>query len=979
MPSSSRLRLPALAAAAALSLGGLVALGPTAPAAAAAPEPSCDATSCTVSFGYTGALESFTVPPLVSELDVRVSGASGGDARQGFSSPGGQGGTTRASLPTTPGTTWEILVGGAGSPGDAGGNRAFGGGGATSGDSYLGSGGGGSFLFGTDGTPAVVAGGGGGAGGAGEGPVPGGAGGGAGLSGGHGSTYYFYNPSTAAGGGSLTAGGAGGTNNTGSNGLAGAGPSAGFAAGAGGDSGRWPYGGQYNGGGGGGGYYGGGGGAMADSGAGGSGYAAPGVSVLDATVGGRVGNGLVTISWELAPQSVTFTSDPGSPRVGQTYQVAATGGDSGNPVTFTTTTPEVCTVSGSTVSTLRAGTCAVRADQAGTRSYQPGAAEQDVPVGRGDSAVSITSTSPDAVVEGPTYEVAVSTGPSSGAVSLSTSDTEICAVWGSTVSFVNVGQCTVTAEQAADANYAAGSDSQTFAVGKGSQVITFTSQPPQGAHPGDSFDVLATAGSLGTVTFGSATPAVCATDGATVTLLAAGTCTITADQSGDDRFDAAPTVQQDTAVTRVDSAVVLTLPASTPVAGQPLHVPATATAGGDDAAGSVQFTVDGDDWGEPVGLVAGKADSPTIDVPAGEYELGATYLPAETARVAGSTTSTTLVVQQAATVTVLTTDGQRLRAEVTSSAPSQGTPSGDVTFRVNGELVGTTTLVQGVAELAHPLANGSDLALSAQYIGSEDFLASSDSTSRHDPLITVTLSSATAPSTTGWYRTPVTLTYRCVAAGAELVAPCPQPLTVSEDGAARAVNATISAVDGGIATVSTVVSLDRTAPTVTVRGVRHRGRYLGVVPRHTCQATDGLSGVASCTITATRGPRGPHVLTATAEDRAGNVATGRVVYRLTRQKILGATWDEGAWQVRRGRTYTLAAVAETRPRFARAVPGTDPPRRLGAWFERSGKVAGLTRWTHRVPMTMPVGRTRAWTIGVKDGRAVHPVRVRLIG
>jgi hypothetical protein len=94
------------------------------------------------------------------------------------------------------------------------------------------------------------------------------------------------------------------------------------------------------------------------------------------------------------------------------------------------------------------------------------------------------------------------------------------------VSFGDVGECTVTAAQAADADYEAGSDSQWFTVGKGSQAITFTSEAPSGAHPDDTFDVVATGGARDqAVTYGSATPAVCSVDGATVTLLAAGACT----------------------------------------------------------------------------------------------------------------------------------------------------------------------------------------------------------------------------------------------------------------------------------------------------------------------------------------------------------------------------------------------------------------------------------------------------------------------
>jgi plastocyanin len=72
----------------------------------------------------------------------------------------------------------------------------------------------------------------------------------------------------------------------------------------------------------------------------------------------------------LLGQAVAFTSvAPASAMVGgPTYAVAATGGVSGNPVTFYSVTPLVCTLSGSTVSFVGAGTCTIDADQAGTNT-----------------------------------------------------------------------------------------------------------------------------------------------------------------------------------------------------------------------------------------------------------------------------------------------------------------------------------------------------------------------------------------------------------------------------------------------------------------------------------------------------------------------------------------------------------------------------------------------------------------------------------
>jgi Bacterial Ig-like domain (group 3)/Galactose oxidase, central domain len=79
-----------------------------------------------------------------------------------------------------------------------------------------------------------------------------------------------------------------------------------------------------------------------------------------------------TITINKATQAITgFT--PASPITyspGGTFALSATGGASGNPVTFASTTPSVCTVSGSTATIVSAGTCSLTADQAGNGNYE---------------------------------------------------------------------------------------------------------------------------------------------------------------------------------------------------------------------------------------------------------------------------------------------------------------------------------------------------------------------------------------------------------------------------------------------------------------------------------------------------------------------------------------------------------------------------------------------------------------------------------
>ena len=79
-----------------------------------------------------------------------------------------------------------------------------------------------------------------------------------------------------------------------------------------------------------------------------------------------------TFGW-VRSQTITFTSSPpSSATVGGTYTQTATGGGSGNPVTFsidTSSTSGACSISGAKVSFTGTGTCVIDANQAGNRTY----------------------------------------------------------------------------------------------------------------------------------------------------------------------------------------------------------------------------------------------------------------------------------------------------------------------------------------------------------------------------------------------------------------------------------------------------------------------------------------------------------------------------------------------------------------------------------------------------------------------------------
>jgi hypothetical protein len=268
----------------ALAVGGIALLGLPGSAAAATQ----------ITFGFTGASQTFTVPDGVSHVAIQALGAQGGAGGiAGGDEQGALGGEADGTLSVTPGEILSIYVGGRGGPGGAatGGWIVLGGPGG-----FNGGGAGGQAAIESDGNQTWQGYGGGGGGGASDVRQGGtgladrvviaGAGGGAaadcfGDGTGGGTTG---DSSCGAGGGTQNAGGTGGAGAT--DGTPGTG-----GAGSAGNS-------DVNfldaGGGGGGGLYGGGGGGGGDTGAGGSGYTADGTSM---TNGVQSGNGAVTISW----------------------------------------------------------------------------------------------------------------------------------------------------------------------------------------------------------------------------------------------------------------------------------------------------------------------------------------------------------------------------------------------------------------------------------------------------------------------------------------------------------------------------------------------------------------------------------------------------------------------------------------------------------------------------------------------------------
>ncbi len=276
-----------------------------------------------------------------------------------------------------------------------------------------------------------------------------------------------------------------------------------------------------------------------------------------------------TVVVNKANQAIVFGAPP-SIAVNGTGTVSATGGASGNGVTFTRTTPAVCTISVATVTALTAGNCIIAADQAGNGNYNAAAQVlQTIGVGKASQTISgFAPTTP--VVFGAAAQTLTATPGLSSSPLVFSLTSGPCALAGASLSYTGAGSCVVAVNQAADANYNAASPvTATVVINKANQTIVFGAAPSLLVSGTGS--VSATGGASGNaVTFTSSTPTMCTISGSTVTALLGGSCIIAANQLGNGNYNAAAQVTQTIAIGASSSTMTITSSANPATAGQPI-------------------------------------------------------------------------------------------------------------------------------------------------------------------------------------------------------------------------------------------------------------------------------------------------------------------------------------------------------------------------------------------------------------------------
>ena len=242
----------------------------------------------------------------------------------------------------------------------------------------------------------------------------------------------------------------------------------------------------------------------------------------------------ITVSLLKAAQTITVTLFPTAPvAYNSTFNVAATGGASGNPVTFSTASATVCTKTAASEFKMISGTgtCAVKFDQAGNDYYLPATTTRDATAAK-IPVTSISITDLSHVYDGSAHAATVVVTP---AVANTVTYSGVSGP-NSTTPPTAAGSYTVTVN-VTDPNYT-GSKLDTLVIAQASSTVdvTVTNATYDGSTHGAT--ALATgAGGLSVDVTASITYTGAASDGtpysSTTAPVNAGTYTATATYAGD--------------------------------------------------------------------------------------------------------------------------------------------------------------------------------------------------------------------------------------------------------------------------------------------------------------------------------------------------------------------------------------------------------------------------------------------------------------
>jgi len=196
--------------------------------------------------------------------------------------------------------------------------------------------------------------------------------------------------------------------------------------------------------------------------------ASTGTCTIQATQGGNANYSAAapvssSFSVTSSMQTITFSAIANTVFGAAPFTISATA-SSGLPVSFASTTPGVCNVSGTTVTLAGAGTSTIQATQVGNSTYAAApAVNNSFTVSPASQTITFLRIANQTLGAAPFF---VSATASSGfGVTLVSMTTSVCTISGPNVTLVSTGTCSIQASQPGNAGYAAAASvTQSFTV-----------------------------------------------------------------------------------------------------------------------------------------------------------------------------------------------------------------------------------------------------------------------------------------------------------------------------------------------------------------------------------------------------------------------------------------------------------------------------------------------------------------------------------
>ena len=217
------------------------------------------------------------------------------------------------------------------------------------------------------------------------------------------------------------------------------------------------------------------------------------------------------------------------------FALTAPTSNSDGAFTYSSSNPAVATVSGSTVTIVGAGETTITATQAATFNYNTNSITASLVVMPSPATLSNFSV-PSKVLGDSPFALTAPSSNSTGAFTYTSSDETVATVSGSTVTIVDDGETTITATQAASGNYLSNSITAQLVVTLPPATLSNFSVPAKvlGDAPFALTDP--SSNSTGAFTYTSSDETVATVSGSTVTIVGAGTTTITATQAASGNY-----------------------------------------------------------------------------------------------------------------------------------------------------------------------------------------------------------------------------------------------------------------------------------------------------------------------------------------------------------------------------------------------------------------------------------------------------------